>query len=159
MNHFGNYKKTGDVLDDVTKLCKSMLEDLRSVKLHRRRFPGRIMTILYEDLAEKPEFMTAKVYKFVNIPLPERVLEWVRANTQAETDEELQTFLGTQRKNSSITASFWRNSISLQLAKFVDLKCHDIYNETGYLPVVNLTHLKDIRVSLRDKTKNIYKYD
>ncbi|XP_064613055.1 carbohydrate sulfotransferase 1-like [Liolophura sinensis] len=156
MNHFGNYKKTGDILEDVTKLCQSMLKDFHSVKLYRRRFPDRIMTILYEDLAERPEVITAQIYKFVNSPLPESVREWIHANTQAETDEELQSFMGTQRKNSSLTASFWRTRISLQLAKYVDQKCHEIYKKVGYLPVQNLTHLKDNLVSLRDRTPPNY---
>ncbi|XP_013395729.1 carbohydrate sulfotransferase 1-like [Lingula anatina] len=121
---------------EASARCYDMSKDLTTGGHLFKKYPGRIMRILYEDMADYPMETAQKIHMFLGKELPKNVLDWVLENTAAGVnDTEL---FETTRANSSETAHAWELSIPTDMAFKIDEICYDVIEELGIgiLPLV-----------------------
>ena len=116
----------------LQKICLRQEKDLQIQRALRKMHPQSFLEIRYEDLAQRPHELVNEIYTFIqNSPAPREVTQWLRESTGSVNLTE-ERFFGTERRNSSATASAWHQELPEQVIKLIDRKCLNFYNVSGY---------------------------
>ncbi|XP_071479383.1 carbohydrate sulfotransferase 1-like [Diadema antillarum] len=118
--------------DSITRMCSWVRENLRDSSNLPDWLQGRYFLLKYEDFAEAPLKVTEDVYKFVGMPLPDKVKSWVYSHTQVGKSN---TGTFDVQKNSKATAKRWMSELrSLEIWQ-VEAACLDVMDRLGYEPM------------------------
>ena len=117
-------------VNTLESLCQWMRETVGTAKDHPEWLKGRYKIVRYEDMAHDPIRITKDIYDFVGLDLSEDIVQWVRENTNTTEDKGMQTF--STHKNSSATASSWRQFLTYKEVLSVQKICGDVMNLLGY---------------------------
>ncbi|XP_076455612.1 uncharacterized protein LOC143290183 [Babylonia areolata] len=99
-------------LNETSKhFCQRVLADLQQAEKMKTLFPGRVLSIRYEDLAKDPLLMTQKVLAFAGLDMDEELRHYVWSITSAGLPVRCRYC--TTRSSSKRTASLWRTAGSL----------------------------------------------
>ncbi|XP_066296422.1 carbohydrate sulfotransferase 1-like [Branchiostoma lanceolatum] len=109
----------------------------------------RYVMVRYEDLAERPELMTERLYEFLDVPLNDSVLHWVRENTKG--DGKRPDRFSTKHHDANATTKIWRYRLSFPAVAKVQELCDDAMKMAGYKKVDSPETLTDLQTSLSDK--------
>lgn len=112
------------------QLCRQMSTDLEISAQLKISYPGRIKTILYEDLAQNPIEIAKQLYQFVGLNLTDEIREYIYSITMA--GKQPNGIYATTRTNSSRTAFGWKQRLSLHHIKNIDKHCDQLYKRLGY---------------------------
>ncbi|XP_013382625.1 carbohydrate sulfotransferase 1-like [Lingula anatina] len=125
---------------ETVKRCKEhMIPDLVARDRLQSRFPGRIMTLRYEDLADNPIAYADKIYEFIGRKMPANVREWLVNTTSGKIEGDVMSDpYGTSRVNSSQTAHQWERTIQPSLGVEVDSYCGEVIQKLGYESFANI---------------------
>jgi len=63
-------KSTSGIVAEASLYCNHVTADIRSRLALERKFPGRILTVRYEDVVSNPEQRFRDIYKFLDEPMP-----------------------------------------------------------------------------------------
>jgi len=63
-------KSTSGIVAEASLYCNHVTSDIRSRLALERRFPGRILTVRYEEVVSNPEQRFRDIYKFLDEPMP-----------------------------------------------------------------------------------------
>lgn len=121
-------------------LCSHILQDIQTGEELKVRYPGRVMTARYEDLAMEPLARARQLFSFAGLDLDAATKDYILNITSRGLKDTCA--LCTQRANSTVTASKWRRQLSFQKVSAIDSLCGGVYEKMGYLPLTSNTDLK-----------------
>ena len=136
---FYSQRRVGDLpwasLGTESKLrCDRIHKDLmKSIELSAK-FPKRILTVRYEDIAENPIASAEDMYKFVGLQMTDAGRSYIYNITNGLADT---CPICTVRKNSTSTAYKWRSKVSYDSIQTIDKNCANVYDMMGFRPYVN----------------------
>ena len=117
-------------VEEVSKFqCGKISRDIVTSLELRARFPNRILTLRYEDIAENPAPSVQKMYEFVGLELTDAGRAFIRNKTQSSGEECMWC---TERRNSSSTAYRWRSEVSFDRMQVIDRNCAEVYAMMGF---------------------------
>lgn len=137
--HFGHAPKPEDY-------CGMVLDDARHMELLREAFPGRSVTVRYEDICNDPLQWTRRLYRALELTMTPRVEGSVRRMTSATGVKE--GVYTSFRSDSREAANKWRTKISYAVVQRVDAVCEEVYKWLGYKAVPSETVLRNSNVSM-----------
>ena len=62
---------------EASLYCQTVVRDIKSRLRLERIYGGRILSLIYEDVVKDPLMSMGSVYKFIDEPINEMVLEWM----------------------------------------------------------------------------------
>ncbi|XP_021374890.1 uncharacterized protein LOC110464150 isoform X2 [Mizuhopecten yessoensis] len=135
---------------DITTVARSVCErferDIEIATKLKQKYPGRLKTYLYEQIAEHPKSASASLFNFLGLTASDSFDMWLHNHTAAGSNGK---YYGTTRANSSLTASSWRLHMSYNDVLKVDNECQTFYSYTGILKAVSNKSLRDLNFHLR----------
>ncbi|KAK0066154.1 carbohydrate sulfotransferase 3-like isoform X1 [Biomphalaria pfeifferi] len=129
------------------KFCQRVDKDIDHALKLLKAHPGRVCIARYEDIAERPEEMSRKLYTFLRLNLTDDTLKFVFNRTQSGVINS--DIFSTFRANSTEVSYAWRSRMKYHDAALFDEICREVYYKLGYLPVNTLLHLRDRRKPLK----------
>ena len=136
---FGHSPKTGS-------FCRMVLDDVNHMKLLLQTFPGRAVTVRYEDISNDPLEWTRRLYKFLQVEMTQRVVDNVK-NMTSGPDKKKVWIYSVVRSDARKTANRWRTEIDFKDSREVDKACRSVYEWLGYKAASNVS-LHDLNTSL-----------
>lgn len=131
--------------------CDEVANNLLEAENLREIWPDRIMTILYETIAEDPIEALKKIYKFSNLPMNPKSVQWLKNSTMSGKEENCAYC--SKKANSKKTASKWRLTLNVNLVKAIDRNCKLIYSKLGYRAMNNIKELMNMTYQSRVRLK------
>ena len=115
----------------AVRLCSRLVKDVSIRETLEQKYPGQLMQIRYEDLATNPIKSAETMYKYLSLPLPKQVSDWIEQSTNADTNNGAR---GTKRENSTKVAYAWQEELTdEQKQTFLDLpECARFLNKLKY---------------------------
>ncbi|KAK3750503.1 hypothetical protein RRG08_053873 [Elysia crispata] len=83
---FKLFNLSTDVANFSASHCSRLDEDLKDLLLLRDMFPGRVKVVRYENAATDPRGFTLDIYRFLELPITEDLLSFVKTLTTPTTD-------------------------------------------------------------------------
>ena len=128
-----------DLTNDVKCLCARMLEDYKSGLEFQKKFPGKFMFVVYEDLLSHLPNKLDRLYKKLGMQTLDHL---------TNISEEFKKLVGLHKANPTKTKSkdyefWWRSNLTLATVQTVDKNCKDIYTAIGYKSFNSEKHLRD----------------
>ena len=117
--------------DSIPTLCKWMRNNVQALDNLPGWLRDRYYLLKYEDFAESPVKVAEDLYRFVGLPFPAKVRDWLVENTQTE-HSNMGVF--DTHKNSRTTAKHWMADLSELEIHQVENECMDVMERLGYEP-------------------------
>ncbi|XP_070533799.1 carbohydrate sulfotransferase 1-like [Ptychodera flava] len=138
---------TGKVLESMTAYCQNALENLLVGLSMPNWLKDRYKAVRYEDVAMRPYEMTQEIYRFVGLPVPNTVLQWVHNNTNNTAGGPFST-----TRNSAEAAMAWKQTLSPDAIQKIEetYPCKEMMAIAGYRPVFDVKELEDSNVTFLD---------
>ncbi|XP_067685541.1 carbohydrate sulfotransferase 5-like [Haliotis asinina] len=133
--------KVSDLGASSNRLCRRVKQDVDDSREMNRRFPGRVKTIRYEDLAERPLTMAKQLFDFIDLDLTDEIKGYIYNITHATHDDCGSLCI---RKNSKERISKWRLSLTFAQVSLIEKKCQRLFDVMGYLPAVSDVNLRNL---------------
>ncbi len=105
---------------------------------------NKYLLVRYEDLALEPIRHAEEIYKFLNIPMPKSVHNWIIKNTQHREDE---TYSYSHTRDAREIVAKWRNTLQMDKVLEVQTQCKLVMDKLGYRSVDNETILRNLDYS------------
>ena len=131
---------------NVSYSCKRLETNVKYWKNTPKWLSNRYMLMRYEDLADDPLKVANRLYKFIGIPMPLAVKEWLWLNTELSEEDAWST-----TRNSRKAARMWRYDLSIQDVMKVQQHCHKVMAELGYRLMFSEETLENSEVPIVDK--------
>ncbi|XP_002731127.2 carbohydrate sulfotransferase 1-like [Saccoglossus kowalevskii] len=133
----------GHLRADLKAYCQRMVEMLRVVSDPPEWLEGRYKILRYEDTATDPINSVKSIYKFLNLPLPENVTDWIDNNTKE--DHNVKSVMGT-KKNSTAAAQSWRSRLIYDDVNIVQhlSPCLELMDLMGYKRMDSQSHMRNL---------------
>ena len=109
----------------------------------KKKYPGRILTARYEDLAENPLNFSQRLMDFAGLQMTPHLQQYVWSITSSG-QKRTNNAAGTVRTDSRATASHWRTTSTFKFSASVDKYCLELYDRMGYIPFADEGELKDL---------------
>lgn len=127
MSRFANWPKTFENKSAVAlSLCQRISSDLLASHTLKKMYPNRFTILPYEHLAERPIEATKAIFKTFDMDFTSFDTKLVHYLTEGEDD--LVTTWNGLRKNSSETASEWRERIVPNDREQINKACHSAFD-------------------------------
>ncbi|XP_033744707.1 carbohydrate sulfotransferase 5-like [Pecten maximus] len=136
------------IQQEAIDLCAKISTDIPLSMELKQKYPERFKILLYENLAERPEEVSHRMYTFAGIEIKAYVVGYVRYLTLY--GRGVDCFWCTQRGNSKRTSLLWRIYTLYAHVRAIDEVCGRVYHMTGYQPITNeTTQLRNLSHPLR----------
>lgn len=132
-------------LTQITSLCQDMEASVNTGLTKPAWLHGRYLLVRYEDLALNPEDKAKEIYKFLDLNIDNKVLEWISQNTN---DTTFTRFKYSTKRDSKTTLASWRLHMDFNIIKTVQNLCINTLNLLGYKLVQSEVELRNITKSL-----------
>lgn len=128
-------------------LCTLIRKNVQYSKTLQKRFPNRITTVLYEDIAKNPMDLSNKLYRNLDLEYSDNFKEWIFNHTSAGSPNN--SYYGTVRSNSSKTSQSWRKRLSFKDVKIIEDECGDVIDLLGFRKVIDVEDQKNTDQTLK----------
>jgi len=109
-------------LREVSIYCRTVVQDILLRHQLEERFPGRILTVRYEDFVNDLHDRTQDIYRFIGTEVSTQMLGWIKCN-----QDEIISGL-----NSTAIAVKWMNFVTAaENHKVVNEICRDFFQLVG----------------------------
>ncbi|XP_076112998.1 carbohydrate sulfotransferase 1-like isoform X2 [Mytilus galloprovincialis] len=142
---------------NVIDFCSRIYRDLVTIDILSKKYPERVSTFFYEDLAKDPLKMSKQLYKFTGISYTPEVEKYVFNITMAGKSVNCGN-LCTIKSNSSKAAEAWRSKLNMPKARIIDRSCRPVYQRLGFREIKSEEMLKDHEIPLRVERENLNDY-
>ncbi|RUS77889.1 hypothetical protein EGW08_014363, partial [Elysia chlorotica] len=127
-------------------MCSRIENDLQMASVLRRRFPGRIMTVRYEDIVASPIEAARQMYAFLGITFSAEVQSYVWNSTYGGLPDDCN--ICTTRANATATAYKWRTEVArFPQILLAQAQCASVMNALGYRMLPTAENISDQKVS------------
>ncbi|XP_060075666.1 carbohydrate sulfotransferase 3-like [Ylistrum balloti] len=141
---------TKNILETARSLCRKMKEDLMDSKQLLTRYPHRVRTVFYEDLAQEPIKITKDLYQFANYDFTTEDEIRIRSMTGSYlTVTKAARKWSLFKQNSSETARKWRLTMPPSVSLLTGLGCNEVYALAGYPELKDKADLRNSSIPLR----------
>jgi len=106
-------KSESRVVAEASLYCHHVTADIRSRLALDGEFPGRILTVRYEDVVANPELIIRNIYKLVDEPVPKATLEEMQKKAQ-------------EGRASNLSAN-WQSNVTYSEAITIARQCAEFY--------------------------------
>jgi hypothetical protein len=117
------------LLRETKRLCEVMEQDIRSYSDLHSLYKDRLKMVKYEDLAIETVRTANKIYDFLHIPIPNSVHHVIYQLTHAQLNDGS---IGTNRRNSTATASLWKHALPNVIFKEMNIFCDNVLKQLTY---------------------------
>ncbi|XP_012946106.1 carbohydrate sulfotransferase 4, partial [Aplysia californica] len=124
--------KWGELPKESKLRCNRIMKDIHESVQLSERFPKRILTVRYEDIAERPQESAEQMYSFVGLRMTDRLRSYIHNITYAGRPDDC-TICAT-RSNSTRTAYKWREGLDFASVRTIDQSCAQVYDVMGFRP-------------------------
>ena len=133
MTPYGQLKNTNvvGIKHHARILCHKMLADIKAKNEIEHKYPGRILTVKYEDLAMEPVKGAKEIYNWLGMRMAKPVARWINQNTHAEENFNRGDAI-TKRKNSTWEAISWKRELDKASKLVVTEECLNVIKELDY---------------------------
>lgn len=111
--------RNGSMTLEAFLYCRTVVNDIRTRRELEREHPGKILTIVFEDLVEDFERYAKNIYRFMDFPISANASSWIKR-------------ISGSRQNSTEIAQRWRRVLSYQEHTDIWNGCKDFYHMTNY---------------------------
>jgi len=98
---------------EATLYCGAVWRDVLSGRRLRRRYPGRIYPLMYDDVARDLRGHTADVYRFVDEPIPTETLDWIGRNAR-------------RKRNGTSISTRWKDKLTVGQNERISAACSQL---------------------------------
>ena len=70
--------ETPELVSEAERYCRTVADDFTVKQNLERRHPGRIYSIIHEDLVKNPKSYMDDIYKFIGEPVPQETYDWLK---------------------------------------------------------------------------------
>ncbi|CAL1538409.1 unnamed protein product [Lymnaea stagnalis] len=116
--------------DYVTQFCARVHEDVTASKTLSRLFPGRILTVRYEDIVRSPIAVTEQLYAFVGIDPTSGIKDKIWEMTYGGLPDGCNVC--PTRQNATETANRWRGTLKFETVAVIQEGCRELLATMGY---------------------------
>ncbi|XP_063420489.1 uncharacterized protein LOC134705699 [Mytilus trossulus] len=151
------YSSFFDAGRDIIRNWTTIYRDLVTIDILSKKYPERVLTFFYEDLAKDPLKMSKQLYKFTGISYTPEVEKYVFKITMAGKYVNCGS-LCTVKSNSSKAADAWRSKLNMPKARIIDRSCRPVYQRLGFREIKSEEMLKNHEIPLRVERENLNDY-
>ncbi|OWF40162.1 uncharacterized protein LOC110464142 [Mizuhopecten yessoensis] len=130
-------------------VCERFERDIEVAMKLKQKYPGRLKTYLYEQIAEHPKSASDSLFNFLGLAATDNFNMWLHNHTAAGNRS---SYYGTSRPNSTITASAWRLKMPYKEVTQIDSECTKYYKYAGILTANSTNALTDLSFQLRSNS-------
>ena len=109
-----------DMPKEAALYCTQAVEDIKLREVIERRYPGRTLQVVYEDLTQNPMHFAEKIYSFLEEKIPADINAWWFDNTKGIV------------KDSKQIAEKWQSKLSYGISKSISEVCSEFYRSVKY---------------------------
>ena len=109
----------GDLVKEAKLYCRTVVKDVRTRRKLEQQYPGKIVSIVYEDLVKEPLHYTEKIYSFLNTTVPGATMKWVVDHT-------------SRLRDSSTIAEKWQDQLTFRKSNEIMNQCLEFFAEIDY---------------------------
>ncbi len=109
----------GDLVKEAKLYCRTVVRDVKIRRRLETRHPGKIVSIIYDDLVKEPLRYAENIYSFLNTTLPRATMKWVVDHTTAV-------------KDSSAIAQKWQDQLTFRKSHQISQQCLEFFQEVDY---------------------------
>ncbi|CAL1538408.1 unnamed protein product [Lymnaea stagnalis] len=125
-------------------ICNSVLEDIGISRSLSQTFPGRVLTVRYEDIAKEPIRVTKQLYRFVGLEMTPSLEKRIWEMTYAGLPDDCN--ICPVRSNSTETANGWRKGLSFRTVAKIQEECKTLFAVMGYRSFTTEDELKSLHI-------------
>ncbi|CAG5136066.1 unnamed protein product, partial [Candidula unifasciata] len=139
---FRNFNWNTQVFNISQQHCTNLQLDLQDAERLYHLYPGQVKGIRYEHGATDPLTYTRDIYKFIDLPFDNDLVEYITNITKAPIDSpKVNSSYSVLRHNSTQTMNRWRFMVGFNSVREVDQACGHLYSKLGYRTVASQKHL------------------
>ena len=139
------YRQYKSMTDDVKCLCSRMYADYKSGLELQKKYPGKFIFVVYEDLLSDLPNKLDRLYKQLGMDT---------LNQLTNISDDFKKLVGFHNisktgngKKSKDYEFWWRSSLKWATVETVDKNCRDIYQAIGYKGFINEKQYRDFSVN------------
>ncbi|CAL1538410.1 unnamed protein product [Lymnaea stagnalis] len=129
----------------IQSVCLRVLEDINTSLTLSKMFPGRILTVRYEDIVSEPITATQQMYELVGLRVSPRVKKLIWDMTSAGFPDDCNVC--PVRSNATETARNWRRKLDFPTVAAIQGECQTLLVRMGYRIFRSEDELRDFDVS------------
>ena len=112
-------------------LCQQMQSDYLLFEKLSMKYPDVFIKVKYEDLAESPIRTANRIFEHIGEKMPPVVRRYLTSITSSVGADERDPH-GVEKSNSSVTASAWKQKITVSQNKNALKYCSSVLKYLGY---------------------------
>ena len=124
-------QKYGGQFGCTEKVCSKVEDNIREEKSIAREYPGRIQTLMYEDLASNPIETSKKLFKFIGTTFSKAAEEYIINITMAGNPDGCS--ICSTRSNSTLHIDKWRTKIKPSFQNIIETICIFVLRRYNYI--------------------------
>ncbi|KAG7333327.1 hypothetical protein KOW79_003462 [Hemibagrus wyckioides] len=132
-------------LTEITKICQDMEDSVNTGPKKPAWLHGRYLLVRYEDLALNPEAKAKEIYRFLDVYIGDKVLNWISQNTNDTSTTKAKY---STKRDSKTAIENWRLSLNFDIVETMQKLCKNTLDLLGYKIVQSQVELKNISNSL-----------
>ena len=113
-------------------MCEQMRSDVYHFEELSKIFPGKFVSVRFEDLALNPMERAEHLYRDVGIKWSSEAIEFVNTHTQLQHETRLTKHPYSTFRNSREVAFRWLSSLQWDEIETIQHHCFDIMHKLGY---------------------------
>ena len=145
--------KVADFRDSLNGYCNRTLSDIKFYKTLAERYPGRLKSVLYEDVAENPVEMAENIINFCGLSFSNEMKYYVLSTTSLGGADSCAFCV--ERGNSTKTAYEWRKYMNIEHVLYIDQHCSAVYDEFGFKKFQIPSEVRNYSVPSREKENRL----
>ena len=112
------------------RFCTRLENDILESENLQRKYPKRIKTVFYENIAMNPIAASEDLYKFLGTNFTNNIKEYVFSITQAGKSDNCA--ICTTRQNSTQHIDSWRNKMKDKNLQIIEQRCNYVLQRFNY---------------------------
>lgn len=114
----------------TSRYCYRLENDVLEHENIRKKYPGRISPVFYEQIAQYPLEASKKMFQFVGVEYTKNAIEYVYNITMAGNKDDCG--ICTTRSNSSAHVNAWKKGMPTDFIDIVEDRCHYVLKRFNY---------------------------
>ena len=146
----GPFRMARHLYNHTRDTCARMQNDIDYNNQLKHVYTDRLITVLYEALAERPYDGAEYIYKFLKLDIKWQMIYWVFNSTHSDNTY----YFSTSRSNAVASAYRWRKEMNYDDVKLIDRLCVKTYSMLGILPVETEDVLRNLDLPTRQSIQH-----
>ena len=133
--------------DDADCLCSQMMLDYEYGLAFQAKFPGRMLSLIYEDFMSDLHSKLDRLYEKLGMSTLDNLEMIINDLLKQISDAGMSYSSKPKNLKAKKDTEWWRSSLSWQQIQIIDKQCQDVYKVIGYRTFENQEELNDMNSS------------